>query len=141
MLRCPMCRGAIDRFDLGAMGLDVSPAQLKRISARCDAVRAIGAGGGMTTTQRPDYEAVARLVRRCEGTRASDGFVFNVVLLSIERAIFHRKGFMQGLVGQLGRPFNAGLDEKSFIDNALASHVDVLIKTANAAVEDDDDFD
>lgn len=140
MMRCPMCRDTIDRYDLQEMGLDVSPPQLQRIAVRCNAVRALGSGGGMDSRMQPNYAAVARLVRQSSGARASDGFVYNTVLLAIERAIFHRKGLVRGLADQLAVR-QTPLDTITFIDGVIKSHVDVLIGAAHAVVTDEDYYD
>lgn len=137
MMRCPLCRCTLDRYDLEGMGLDVSPSQLRGIARRCDAVRALGAGGGMTATYQPDYASVAQLVRTCAGARASDGFVYNTVLLSIERAIFHRRGLAKGIAAQLRRsPSASREDELDYIAGAVACHVQVLAETSHATDEE-----
>lgn len=142
MMRCPMCRDTIDRYDLKGMGFDVLPSQLCRIAGRCDAVRALGSGGGMDAGMRPNYNRVARLVRQSSGTRASDGFVYNTALLAIERAIFHRKGLVLSLADQLVRPNSTSFDVTTFIDGVVKSHIEVLMGSAHAVVmedyEDDD---
>jgi hypothetical protein len=64
MLRCPMCRAPIDRYDLGALGCDVSPQRLVIAERRCDALRqlAIGCDG--------NQGLAACLVQQCNGTEA-----------------------------------------------------------------------
>jgi hypothetical protein len=142
MMRCPMCRYAVDRYDLrDAIGLDVSPAQLRRVAQRCDAMRALGGGGGPSAA--PEHGAVAGLVRRLAAARASDGFCYNSVLLCLDRALFHRRGLVLGLANQLAQEFNrtsgdGSMDETDFINNAVACHVKVLMNTAHTV--DDDDF-
>jgi hypothetical protein len=141
MMRCPICRGTIDRYDLRGIGLDVSVPHLNRIADRCSAVRALGSGGGMDAMLQPDYAAVARLVRRSSGTRASDGFVYNTVLLPIERALFHRKGLAHSLAEQLAPRCRRetprlpeSFDVTDFIDIVVQSHIEVLMGTAHAIV-------
>lgn len=139
MMRCPMCRYAVDRYDLrDAIGLDVSPSQLRRVAQRCDAMRALSGGHHRPSSSPPDHGAVAVLVRRLATARASDGFCYNSVLLCLDRALFHRRGMVHGLAGQLAQEFHGTMDVVDFIDNAVACHVKVLMNTAHTV--DDDDF-
>jgi hypothetical protein len=138
MMRCPMCRYALDRYDLrDAIGLDVSPSQLRCVARRCDAMRALCGGGGHPSPPS-DHGTVATLVRRLAVARASDGFCYNTALLCLDRALFHRRGLVVGLAGQLAQEFNGSMDATDFINNAVACHVKVLMNTAHTV--DDDDF-
>lgn len=135
-MRCPLCRYALDRYDLRGMGFDVHPSHLRVIGRRCAAVRALGSGGGMTGAFRPDYARVAALVGAAAGTRSSDGFVYNTAVLALERAVYHRRGIVRGIADQLRAGGVAGAETAEFVACSVACHVQVLMETAHAADED-----
>ena len=136
MLRCPLCRHPIDRHDAAAMGCDVSPRHLGKAASRCDSLRRLVSGGNTWATggalTQPPSSLVARLVLNCEGTDATDGFVYNIAVLALERALFHRRTFSQSLDSQLRAPRNASFDPLEFVATSLACHVEVLMRTAFA---------
>lgn len=72
---------------------------------------------------------VARLVRTCSRVQADDGFVYNCALLALERAVFHRKSFMQTIEHQLHTARSTS-NPVDIITNSLACHIEVLIKTS-----------
>lgn len=139
MMRCPLCRCTVDRYDLLIMGMDVSPSRLRLVERRCAAVRSLASGGGMTPASLPDYGGVAQLVRAAAKTESSDGFVYNTVLLALDRALFHRRGIVMNIAAQLiykaATLRNPG-DEIAFIEGAVACHIQVLLETAHVADED-----
>jgi hypothetical protein len=126
-----MCRGEVDRYDLQAMGLDAAPRRLRGIARRCAALRSLsgGAVGHLAASMgEPSVCVTARLVRRCRRLLAEDGFIYNCALLSLERAIHHRRLFQRTLDAQL-RYASADTDVVEMIRTNLACHVEVLIKT------------
>ena len=44
MMRCPMCRNAMDRHDLANMGCQVSPSRLQLAQQRCEGLKALEFG-------------------------------------------------------------------------------------------------
>jgi hypothetical protein len=135
MFRCPMCRASVDRHDLGALGVDVSPHRLCLAQQRCDSLRRLVAGVQTPHHQQlPVMHAVATLVRRCTATEAVDGFLYNVAVLAIERTLFHRINLIRSLETQLRAPRNRRFDPVEFIRTSLACHVEHLIRTATMNV-------
>ena len=130
MLRCPMCRSSVDRYDLRAMDLDVSPDRLALAQRRCHGLRRIATGHPAAP---PTAVTVARLVRRCAATDAVDGFLYNTAVLALERSLFHRLQLARSLEMQLHAPRNRRFDVVEFIRTTVACHVEVLIRTATAA--------
>lgn len=147
MMRCPLCRCAIDRHDLQAMGYAVGPARLGTVARACRALWSLVHNDLHPTAaadahhHEPRAQLVARAVRRSAGLSAVDGFLYNTCILSLERMLHHKINFVHTLREQLAvvtsshRP-NAGrrptvIDRADFIASSLACHVDVLIHTAN----------
>lgn len=126
MLRCPMCRYTLDKYDVAAMGCDVSPRRLSLASRRCNSLRQLTLGS--------DHGSLAKLVRECSTTEAVDGFIYNAVVLSLERAIFHRLAFVRSLESQLRAPRNAAFGVAEFVESSLACHIEVLIRTTNVGL-------
>lgn len=81
MVRCPLCRTPIDRYDLNAMGLDVSPSQLARIAIRCDALRRLQQNDPAPSSARTTW--VKDAVRKCQPLTAVDGFLYNTCILAL----------------------------------------------------------
>jgi hypothetical protein len=131
MMRCPLCRREVDRYDLRAVGLDAAPRRLRGVANRCAALRALstGAVGALAASAGEAPVCVtARLIRRCRHLSAEDGFVYNCAVLALERAIHHRRLFQHTLNAQL-RHAAADTDVHELIRTNLACHVEVLIKT------------
>jgi hypothetical protein len=62
MVRCPLCRASVDRYDLAAMGYDVGPRRLARAQRRCGALFRLLTGGGT------GIHAISSLVQQCGDT-------------------------------------------------------------------------
>lgn len=134
MMRCPMCRACVDRHDLAnVLGADaVKPSALCAIAKRCESFRSLTDGtSGALPRQEPIAKAVARCIQRCAAMRASDGFVYNTCLLAIDRALFHRRGFVRVLEGQLRSGSQSPDDVPGFVETSLLCHVEVLMHTGN----------
>ena len=132
MLRCPMCRMSVDRHDLRAMGLDVSPQRLALAHQRCSSLRHLASGFSLYSSHQPVLRGIAVLVQQCADTEAADGFLYNAAILAIERSLFHRMNLVKSLEMQLRTPRNRRFDPVEFIRTSLACHVEVLIHTATA---------
>ena len=77
---------------------------------------------------------VCRLIRKCQGTEAMDGFAYNTCLLAIDRSLAHKQSFIDGLKIDLHNQIRRGAtyDQlNKLIDDQLACHIDVLIHTAH----------
>lgn len=112
MVRCPMCRYDIDRYDLGTMGFPVRVRDIVSAGTKCKTIREL------RNEQNRTCDQVARLVRTSYQTCATDGLVYNVCVLSIERALRHRRMFMQSI------NLVTRLEE---IELSLACHLTVLM--------------
>lgn len=131
MVRCPLCRAAVDRYDCGDLGMDVRPAALRAVAQRCAAVRALtdGAARWAAPPASPS-EAVARLVAQSTHTCAADGFVYNCAILAIERSLYHRRTLSLSLAIDLHRNLApAAADLPAYIDTTVMCHVEVLMHT------------
>lgn len=115
MLRCPLCRYEIDRFDLQKMGFLVTVKEMLASTNRVRLIRSLMHEPTMTT------EGVASKIKTCMVTSVTDGLVYNACILPIERALEHQKMFIRSLevVPQIV-PEN--------IDASLACHVEVLMR-------------
>ena len=129
MVRCPLCRYAIDRYDLRGT-CDVTVPRVIQTAKRCAGIRLLTNGYHLSPVDPPS-RIVARLIQDCKDTSADDGFVYNIAILSIERAISHRLRFVQTLAMQLQAPQNQLHDPLEFISENLACHVEVLMRVAN----------
>jgi hypothetical protein len=139
MVHCPMCRYALDRYDLRGMGCDVSVQRLVRTAQRCACLRQLANGSCATLaagTAEPVSRIVAHMVQSCGDVTADDGFVYNTAVLALDRAIMHRHNFVTSLAAQLQCPRNASLDPMDFITRNLTCHLEVLMRTATAAAEE-----
>lgn len=141
MMRCPLCRHPIDRYDLIAMGYGdtvTHPRQLAAVAQRCHAFRSLvtpEGGSSAVLTGVPRSTLTARLVQRCASLTARDGFVYNTCVLPLERMLHHKQNFANSLHLQLSTLHRSGpYDRCAFIDSSLACHVDVLIHTAHHAM-------
>jgi hypothetical protein len=135
MMRCPLCRRCVDRYDLqGILGPErVGPTALRRVSRCCSSFRSL-LTGAFAHAPAPAAQVAARLVQRCSQTQAADGFVYNCCVLAIDRALFHRCNLVRVIDAQL-RDRRAGergapLDVCAFVDNTVACHLEVLMRTA-----------
>lgn len=126
MMRCPLCRQSMDRYDLAALQYPVSPSELARVSRGCGAWRSLLGGSLGVPSAR-----VAASIQRCASLTARDGFVYNACVLALERMLHHKAGFARSLFAQLAAPLPTTADRCAFIDSSLACHVEVLIRTAN----------
>lgn len=142
MMRCPMCRQALDRYDLRDMGCAVGPADLRCLAQACHAFRSLlTSRTGRLHAEDPVAHAtqVAHAIRQAATLTARDGFVYNTCILSLERMLDHKLQFVNTLAVQLSVqrrgvwPAGAVTD---FVDSALACHVDVLRATARAVAAD-----
>ena len=133
MMRCPMCRAAVDRHDLGAMGFDVSPRRLALAHSRCVSLRCLAVGIGPFAGHLPVLRTISLLVRQCADTEAVDGFLYNAAVLAIERSLFHRINLAKSIEVQLQAPRNRRFEPVEFIRTSVACHVEVLMHTATAA--------
>lgn len=133
MMRCPMCRAPLDRYDLHNMGYVVSPRTLAVIVRRCDALSVLGKTAGVARiahrTSQPVSRVLAGIIRQCAGTTASDGFVYNTAVLALDRAMFHRRDLVESLKQQLRDQQNTRFDAVAFIQTAVDCHIEVLIRT------------
>ena len=146
MMHCPLCRFALDRYNLrDEMSFNVSVARLRLTSVRCNNFRMgflsgfhthgdpnakIITGGCNATASEPVSRVASKLVQGCFAMKAEDGFVYNVSLLALDRAVSHRLQFIRSLQFQLRNPRNQGDSEwiHEFIAGNLACHIEVLIR-------------
>ena len=105
MMHCPLCRFALDRYNLrDEMSFNVSVARLRLTSVRCNNFRMgflsgfhthgdpnakIITGGCNATASEPVSRVASKLVQGCFAMKAEDGFVYNVSLLALDRAVSH----------------------------------------------------
>ena len=134
MVHCPLCRDSLDRYDIRErIGCDVSVKRMAQTALRCDRLRKLTNGSCASTamgSSQPLSRVVAQLVQGCRSMTADDGFVYNVAILAIDRAILHRKNFARSLEMQLRSPRSQDLDTMEFIQSNLACHIQVLIRTS-----------
>jgi hypothetical protein len=139
MVHCPMCRYALDRYDLqNALHCDISVRRLAQSARRCGLLRKLTNGTFHSTalgSSQPISRVVATMVAGCQNMTADDGFVYNVAVLAIDRAISHRQNLASSLKVQLQCPRNRSLDPFEFISGNISCHVEVLMRTASAAVD------
>lgn len=131
MMRCPMCREVVDRHGLAALGYDVSPRHLARVSRGCDAFRGLVSNDVTGPLDTPRTVLVSRAVLSAATLTAVDGFVYNACLLALDRMIHHKRQFTASLNAHLATRRTP--DRCDFIASSLACHVDVLIHTAQHA--------
>jgi hypothetical protein len=137
MVRCPLCRYELDRYDLRGMAFRCDPAQLRSAHVHCLSLRALLYGEEAAAAMEedvPPMQRVGRLVLRCKDTDVTDGLVYNVCLLAIERALFLRVHMVDRLRGDLEdqhrrhqQPGCFPFDEYRYIQNSLQVHVEVLL--------------
>ena len=134
MMRCPLCRFALDRYSLYAMGYDVRPSQLVGIAGACGAFRALLTNDLWRQHRGPDARrlALVRAIRQCRSLSALDGFVYNTCVVALERMLQHKRLMVHTLRLQMGR---RPPDPMEVIRSTLAYHVDVLIHTAHVAMD------
>jgi hypothetical protein len=135
-MRCPLCRYAVDRYDLRHMGYPVSPRALARVADACAAFRSLLSNHfppGGADPHVPRSTHLTRVVMRCATLTARDGFLYNTCVLALERMLHHKMQFASSLRVQLASSHRAALprDRSEFIASSLACHVDVLMHTAN----------
>ena len=134
MVHCPLCRDSLDRYDIRErIGCDVSVKRMAQTALRCDKLRKLTNGSGALTamgSSLPLSRVVAQLVQGCRSMTADDGFVYNVAILAIDRAILHRKHFARTLDMQLRSPRNQDHDTMELIQSNLACHIQVLMRTS-----------
>lgn len=133
MVRCPLCRAFLDRYDIETMGIPVGPRDLAGVERRCLAVRRLAQP--FSATENTKTTEVSALVRRCRGGRASDGFIYNIAILPIERALYHRRNLANQIKDQMRLSPTRDYPIADFVDLALECHVTVLIKTASIHYE------
>lgn len=80
-------------------------------------------------------DRIAQLVLGCRNAVASDGLVYNVCVLAIERAIHSRRFLVQTIAVQL-RDCRPGAD-LDLIKTALACHVEVLMRSGGVVQSDE----
>lgn len=129
MVHCPMCRYALDRYDIRPI-CDVSVRRMLQAAQRCKSLRKL-INGCHASNVEPSFRVVAKLIQDCQTTTADDGFVYNVALLAIDRALSHHLNFARTLAMQFQSPHNQQHDPLEFISQNLACHVEVLMRTAN----------
>jgi hypothetical protein len=149
MMHCPLCRGTLDRYDLRNLGYSVSPMCLSSVATACADWRLL-----LHPRQtHPHPGAMAKQVVRCARMSASDGFVYNCCVLAIDRMINHKRALVRILAVQwqvhqssfssslspLCADVSAAVDLADFVQQRLASHVEVLIHSASAILADDGD--
>lgn len=102
-VRCPLCRAPLDRHALGAMGFAVAPGDLRACEARCGALRHLRDGTGWTAAAPSEApgRTLARLVGACRRLGMRDGLVYNVCVLGLERACYHRRSLAASLAAEL----------------------------------------
>ena len=146
MVHCPLCRYALDRHDLRTLGLDVSVRHITTTirswlwyttrtawDRRCDNLRKILDANfvGKSTSNDPPSRVVAQLIQGCSHLTAPDGFIYNVSLLALHRSLYHRCNLVRSISMQLRNARNAIPDEYDFVQQNLACHIEVLVRTAN----------
>lgn len=146
VVRCPLCRAALDRYDLGTMGFDVRPCALRVGAARCNALRHLRDGtlGAAVNTAQGESRghALARVLGICRDVSMRDGFVYNVCVLGIERALYHRRELAIALHAELLRappPPPTATYVYDMVQVALGVHIDFLMKAGREAHEDEND--
>ena len=111
------------------MGIIVSPSRLKLIGQRCNAIQSLHVTVGLESNAQ-----VCRLIRKCEGTAAMDGFVYNTCLLAIDRSLSHKQSFIDVLKIDLHNQIRRGASSDrmhTLIEEQLACHIDTLIHTSH----------
>ena len=116
-----VCRQAVDRHDLAALGYDVSPRHLAWAARTCADLRALRQhqGGGAA--------ASAAAIRRCARLSAADGFVYNTCVVALERMLLHKLRLVDTLRDQLAHPSNADCDVTDVVRMSVDCHVEVLM--------------
>lgn len=141
MMRCPLCRQSLDRYDLRQMGYAVGPRELQRVARACQAYRSLLT---TTTTTHRDQAAhtkqVAHNIREAATLTARDGFVYNTCILSLDRMLDHKLRFADTLATQIALqrrlwPATTGLSDVDVVASSLACHVDVLVHTARVVAD------
>lgn len=128
MVRCPCCRQSIDRYDLLTLGFRSRPSQVIESARRCHCIRTLSISPDPLEQRRMyNMDRIARLILRCRNTIASDGLVYNVSVLAIERAIHSRRLLVRSISAQLRdcRPDT----EVETIKTIVACHVEVLMRS------------
>lgn len=143
MMKCPLCRGPVDRHDLARSGYDVSPSRLDRMSPTTlrapdasQVSRACVAFRALLQHQRLQPPQLVRYLVDSRSLTAADGFLYNTCLLSLDRMLFHKRNFVKMLQSQLAIMQHREHMLMDFIDSTLACHVDVLIHTPNNHQDD-----
>ena len=111
------------------MGIPVSPSRLKLVARRCNAIQSLHMTVGLESSAM-----VCRLIRQCEGTAATDGFVYNTCLLAIDRSLSHKQTFMDVLKVDVHNQIRRGATTdrmNTLIEEQLACHIDTLIHTSH----------
>ena len=129
MVHCPLCRHALDRYDIKIL-CDVSVLRLVQAAKRCSGLRKLTTGA-CSSSREPSFQVAAKLIQGCNKMTADDGFVYNVCVLAIERANTHRLNFARTLGMQLKSSRNQIHDQVEFIAQNLACHIEVLMRTSN----------
>ena len=129
MVHCPLCRHALDRYDIKSL-CDVSVMRMVQATQRCARLRKLTTGA-CSFSREPSFQVAAKLIQGCNKMTADDGFVYNVCVLAIDRANMHRLNFSRTLGIQLKSSRNQIHDPLEFINQNLACHVEVLMRTSN----------
>lgn len=137
MLRCPLCRHALDRHDLRALGYEVSPGRLARLARDCQHFRALLAGSSpLAPRGGPEHRAATvERVLACSRLGPADGFLYNTCVLALDRMLHDRRQFAHTLAVQLASQHGDPPDTHDFVQMCLACHVEVLQHTGTVQEE------
>jgi hypothetical protein len=92
----------LDRYDLrDTVGCDVTVGRLLSSARTCDYLGKLMNGVSTTAAVEPISRVVASRVQGCSDMSADDGFVYNVAVHALDRAIAHRRNFVNSLKAQL----------------------------------------
>ena len=128
MMRCPLCREEVDRYDLLVMGyVAARPSRLRVIDRACNAFSSLIGDHHPADPRGSRSEQCAYTIQVASKLCASDRFLYNVCLLALERMVQHKRSFALSL------PRDADPDT---VDSMLACHVDVLLHISGHHQED-----
>lgn len=119
---CPFCRSAIGLAQLAQMGVDTGVKALVGSANVCNAIQELRNGSLHSLGFYAQLSTASRYT-------IADGFLYNCILLHIDRSLYHRRQLRYDIDKSLKERDPNSESEISIINKLVSVHIEVLIRT------------
>ena len=122
VVSCPFCRHAMHLETLRQIGINTRPSALIHTTKVCNAIQHLK----NKTTDITNFDTVLSTASKYT---IADGFVYNCIMINIDRALYHRQQLYKEIENTLNTRHERNSNAIPIINKLLKVHIEVLIQT------------